>query len=283
MSESFSGKSVFITGASAGIGAALAVAFAREGARVALAARRLDRLEAVEAEVNAAGGQGLPVVCDVTDRANIDAAVARTVEAFGGVDVAVANAGFGVSGRFERLTTDDYRRQFDTNVFGAIDTVYAVLPHVKASRGRIGLVASVLGRVGSPVTSAYNASKFALVGFGESVYYELLGSGVSVTLVLPGVVESEFRRIDNQGVYHPEREDTAPSWLIVPAERAARDILEALRRRKPEAVITGHGKAAVWFHRHFPRTFRAIMKRAGRSRTAQRRAQDEGGGRSEEG
>jgi NAD(P)-dependent dehydrogenase (short-subunit alcohol dehydrogenase family) len=267
MAETFRDKSVFITGASAGIGAALAVAFAREGARVALAARRLDRLDAVKREVDAAGGLALAVECDVTDRASLAAAVARTVEAFGGIDVAVANAGFGVSGPFERLTTDDYRRQFETNVFGVIETAYATLPHLKASRGRLGIVASVLGRVGAPSTSAYNSSKFALVGFGESIYYELAEAGVSTTLILPGVVESEFRRVDSQGVFRPERVETAPAWLVVPKERAAREILRALRRRRPEAVITGHGKVAVFFHRHFPRTFRTLMRLAARSRS----------------
>lgn len=265
MADSFRGKNVFITGASAGIGAALALAFAREGARVALAARRLDKLEAVKAQVEAAGGDALAVACDVTDRASIDAAVAQAVERFGGIDVAVANAGFGVAGRFEGLTTDDYRRQFDTNVFGVIDTTYAVLPHLKASRGRLGIVSSVLGRVGAPTTSAYNASKFAVTGFAESIYYELAGAGVAVTLILPGLVESEFRRVDKQGVFRPERAESAPSWLIVPTERAAKEILAALRKRKPEAVITGHGRAVAWINRHFPRSFRAVMRRAGKS------------------
>jgi NAD(P)-dependent dehydrogenase (short-subunit alcohol dehydrogenase family) len=266
MADRFRDKSVFITGASSGIGAGLAEAFAREGARVALAARRLDKLDEVKARVDAAGGQALAVACDVTDRASIDAAVARAAEAFGGIDVAVANAGFGVNGPFERLGTDDYRRQFDTNVFGLIDTAYAVLPYLKASQGRLGLVSSVLGRIGAPTTSAYNASKFAVVGFGESIYYELADAGVSVTVILPGVVESEFRRIDNKGVFREERRETAPAWLIVPTERAAREIVGALYRRKPEAVITGHGKVAVAFHRHFPRTFRALARLGTRGR-----------------
>ncbi|MDX9972100.1 MAG: SDR family NAD(P)-dependent oxidoreductase [FCB group bacterium] len=269
MSDDFRGKAVFITGASAGIGAGVAVAFAREGARVALAARRLDKLEAVKARVEEAGGEALAVECDVTNRESIDAAVARTVEAFGGIDVAIANAGFGVNGPFERLTTGDYRRQFETNFFGLIDTAYATLPHLKASHGRLGLVASVLGRVAAPTTSAYNASKFAVVGLAESIYYELADAGVSLTLIMPGVVESEFRRVDNSGAFREERIETAPSWLIVPTDRAARDIVRAVRRRKPQAVITGHGKVMVALNRHFPRTLRTLMRLATRGRTEQ--------------
>ena len=121
MSGRFAGKSVFITGASSGIGAELALAFAREGARVGLAARRLERLEEVKARVEALGGTAVTVACDVTQRASVDAAVARVAEAFGGIDVAVANAGFGVGGLFVQVDTDGFRRQFDTNVFGVID------------------------------------------------------------------------------------------------------------------------------------------------------------------
>lgn len=264
MTRRFSDKTVFITGASSGIGAALARAFAREGARVAMAARNEDRLREVAAGIEAEGGRALTLSCDVTDRARIDAAVAQTVETFGGIDVAVANAGFGVSGRFDSLTTDDFRRQFDTNVFGVIDTIYAVLPALKASRGRLGIVSSVLGLTGSPTTSAYCASKFALNGLAESLWYELAGDGVSVTCIMPGVVESNFRRVDRYGALHPDRPESAPSWIVVPADDAARAIVRALYRRKFDAVITGHGKAIAKIHQHFPRTVRFLAGRATR-------------------
>ena len=135
MAGRFQGSSVFITGASSGIGEALARAFALEGARLALAARRLERLESVRQELMPAAAEVLAVPCDVTSRPSLDAAVAQTAEAFGGIDVAVANAGFGVTGFFQDLSTADFRRQFETNVFGLLDTVYAVLPHVRASKG----------------------------------------------------------------------------------------------------------------------------------------------------
>ncbi len=266
MARRFEGMSVFLTGASSGIGKALALELARQGARVALAARRVERLEIVQAAIEEEGGEALALCCDVTDRASIDAAVARTVEVFGGIDIAVANAGFGVSGAFEQLTTDDYRRQFDTNVFGVIDTAYAVLPHLEASKGRLGIVASVLGRMGTPTTSAYCASKFALCGFAESIQYELAEKGVSLTCINPGIVESNFRMVDNQNAFHDGRNDPAPRWLVVPTETAARAIARALHRRQFEAVITGHGKVLTAFNRHFPRSFRWIMGRATRGR-----------------
>lgn len=262
MAGRFQGSSVFITGASSGIGEALARAFALEGARLALAARRLERLESVRQELMPAAAEVLAVPCDVTSRPSLDAAVAQTAEAFGGIDVAVANAGFGVTGFFQDLSTADFRRQFDTNVFGLLDTVYAVLPHLRASKGRLALISSVSGRVGSPGSSPYVASKFAVTGLAASIYYDLRADGVSVTCIEPGFVESKIRMTDNAGRFHEDWNDPVPPWLVVPRDRAARAIVSAIYKRKPEAVITGHGKLAVWSARHFPRTVRFIQRQA---------------------
>lgn len=262
MAGRFQRSSVFITGASSGIGEALARAFALEGARLALAARRLERLESVRQELMPAAAEVLAVPCDVTSRPSLDAAVAQTAEAFGGIDVAVANAGFGVTGFFQDLSTADFRRQFETNVFGLLDTVYAVLPHVRASKGRLALISSVSGRVGSPGSSPYVASKFAVTGLAESIYYDLRADGVSVTCIEPGFVESKIRMTDNAGRFHEDWNDPVPPWLVVPRDRAARAIVSAIYKRKPEAVITGHGKLAVWSARHFPRTVRFIQRQA---------------------
>lgn len=257
---------MFITGGSSGIGAALGEAFAREGARVALAARREEKLSEVIDRIRCGGGEAIALRCDVTDRASIDAAVARTVEAFGGIDVAVANAGFGVSGPFLTTTTDDFRRQFDTNVFGLIDTAYATLPHLIASRGRLVFISSVFGRLGGPASSAYCASKFAVCGLAESLYYELADLGVSVTCICPGIVASEIRLVDNQGRLREDRRDPAPSFLIMPTDKAARQMLEAVHRRRFEVVITRHGKLAVFLNRHFPRAFRFAVRAATKGR-----------------
>jgi len=262
----FEGKSVFITGASSGIGAALALEFAREGAYVILAARSLDRLGDVQSQIELEGGRALSVACDVTDRASLDRAVAEAVAMRKGLDVVVANAGFGVAGVLTKLSTDEYRRQFDTNFFGVLDTIYATLPHLQASKGRLGVVSSVMGRMGMPGTSPYCSSKFALCGLLESIDYELADLGVSVTCINPGVVASNFRRTDNLGQIHTERNDPAPAWLIVPTETAARDIVNALYKRKFEAIITGHGKVLCWATRHFPGLTRALLRRILRGR-----------------
>lgn len=269
MPKRFEGNTVFITGGSSGIGAATGVAFAREGGKVALAARDEARLEQAVKAVEDAGGEALALRCDVTDRHSIDKAVEETLHRFGGLDVVLANAGFGVSGPLVKLSTDDYRRQFDTNVFGVIDTVYATLPYLIESKGRLGIVSSVLGKIARPTMSAYSASKFALCGFAEAIHYELAEAGVSVTCLNPGLVESNFRRVDNRGLLREEWDETAPKALMVPAHLAAREIVNALYKRKMEVNVTGHGKAGVWTYRHFPWLVRAMIRRVSRGRLDQ--------------
>jgi len=255
----FTDQIVFITGASSGIGAAVALEFAREGAKVALAARRLDRLTSVKEEIESLGTTALALECDVTDRESINRAVADTMAEFGRIDVVLANAGFGVSGAATRLETDDFRRQFETNVFGVIDTVYATLPHLMESKGRLAIVSSVMGRVGLPASAPYCASKFAVLGFAESIYFDLADHGVSVTCINPGIVASEIRSVNNRGEF-TGKPDPASRRLIMPTEVAARKMVRAIHRKVPEYTFTGHGVFVSFISRHFPRTARMIIR-----------------------
>ena len=260
MTERFSGKTVFITGASSGIGAALAVEFAKEGAKLSLAARREDWLDRTLKAVEEVGGRGRVVACDVTKRETLDRAVASTLDAFGSLDVAIANAGFGVNGVFSELTIEDFRRQFETNVFGAINTIHAVLPSLRDSRGHLVLIGSVMGRVGVPVSSAYASSKFAVTGLAESLYYELAEEGIRVTLINPGIVDTNIARVDNRGVFKEGRKDPRPAFFMVPVGKAAREIVKRISQGKAEATITRHGRIIVWLSRHFPGLVRFILR-----------------------
>lgn len=243
---------VLITGASSGIGEAIAREFVRRGAKVVLGARRLARLAKVAEELGAVGGSALAVACDVTQDGAPESAVARAVAEWGRLDAVVANAGFGITGRLDRLCIDDYRRQFETNFYGVIRTVQAALPELKRTRGRIGVVGSVNGYVGTPSASAYCASKFALRGFCDSIRHELAPHGVSVTHLAPGFVASEIRSKDNREVVHPHAKDPVPAWLVASADAAAREIVDALARRRRERVVTFHGKVVVFLARHLP-------------------------------
>ena len=190
--QRFAGSVVFITGASSGIGAALSLEFAREGADVVLAARRRDRLESLAAEIGAIGRRAVVAECDVTREGDLERAAATGRAAFGKLDVVVANAGFGVTGLLERLSLDDYRRQLETNVFGMLRTVYATLPALRASRGTLVLMGSVSGYLATPGASPYAMSKFAVRALTEGLNLDVAGTAVRVSSVDPGFVETEF-------------------------------------------------------------------------------------------
>ena len=258
----FQDQVVFITGASSGIGAALAREFARQGAHLALAARRLDRLGEVAASVEKLGRRAVVLSCDVSRDGEVERAMAQTRATLGPVAVAVANAGFGVIGDMARLTLDDYRRQFETNVFGVLRTAQAALPDLRQTRGRLVIVGSVSGYVSTPGASAYGMSKFAVRALAQSLDGELARDGIAVVLVNPGFVTSEIHEVDNRGQRHPGMRDPARP-LRMPTARAARLIVRATARRRRETIITGHGKLAVFLERHAPWLIAAGVRRLG--------------------
>lgn len=250
-----------ITGASSGIGEALAREHHRRGDRTVLLARRTDRLDAIARELGAPL-RSLSLACDVHRREDLDAAVARAVEVFGGVDVVYANAGFGVDGRFEDLTLDDFRRQFETNVFGVLQTAWATLDALTKRRGVFAVMGSVAGHLPTPGAVAYNMSKYAVRAFAETMRHEWAPRGVSVVHIAPGFIDSEIRRVDRAGVYHDEYRDPAPRWLIMPAHRAARQMADAVAARRRELVVTGHGKFGVMMSRLSPGVVQGVFRLA---------------------
>jgi short-subunit dehydrogenase len=260
--QRFAGSVVFITGASSGIGAALSLEFAREGADVVLAARRRDRLESVAAGIGAIGRRAVVAPCDVTREGDLERAAAAGRAAFGKLDVVVANAGFGVTGILERLSLDDYRRQLETNVFGVLRTVYATLDDLKKSRGRLVVIGSVSGYIALAGSSPYSVSKFAVRALADSLGHELAEHGVSVTLISPGFVESEIRQVDNRGILRTEKPaPRIPAPMVMATPTAARKIVGAVARRRREVVITALGKVSVFLHRHAPGLLAQIIRR----------------------
>ncbi len=249
----FRDKSVFITGASSGIGEELAWQLAQAGAKLTLCARRHDRLESLAQKIALAGAPR-PVICecDVTRDGDLERAVAEAVHAWGNLDVAISNAGFGIAAPLKKLRLEDYRRQFETNVFGVLRTIYATLPELEKSRGNLAIIGSVAGWVSTPGASPYSMSKFAIRALADAITPELRSCGVTVTLLSPGFVTSEIRHIDNRGVLHPQSKDPVPTWLVVSTPKAAAEILRAMAKGKREHIVTGHGKLIVAVQRFAP-------------------------------
>jgi short-subunit dehydrogenase len=252
MAKRLNGKVAFITGASSGIGAAMARDFARRGADVVLTARRRDRLEDLAEEIRGMGRRATVAECDVTVDGELEAAVAVAIEELGRIDYVIANAGFGVAGWFHRRTIDDYRRQFETNVFGVLRTASATLESLEATGGCLAIMGSVMSFVALPRSSPYGMSKHAVRALSEALRHEWRGRGIAVTLLAPGFVDSEIRKVDNQGRFNSEAPDDLPRWLPMDTAVAARKMVSATLRRKREAVITGHGHIAVFLARHTP-------------------------------
>ena len=258
----YRGKSVLITGSSSGIGEELAWQLAQLGARLTLTARRRELLDRLAQRV-AASGKTVPLVveADVTRDGDLERAVSETLAAYSNLDVVIANAGFGVVGPIRKLSLDDYRRQFETNVFGVLRTLYAALPALEKSRGHLAIMGSVSGWAASPGASPYSMSKFAVRSLANAITPELRTSGIKVTLISPGFVASNIRRIDNRGTLHAAAKDPIPEWLIMPTDKACRQMLRAVARGQREVVVTGHGKVLVALERFTPWIIRAAGRK----------------------
>ena len=252
MTGRFEGQVAWVTGGGSGIGRAIALELANEGAAVAVSGRRGGRLEEVVQTIGAAGGRAMAVPCDVTEAGACERAARDIARELGALHVAVANAGFGVVGKVAELDLEAWKRQFDVNVFGLVATIQAAVPYLREVDGRLGLLGSVAAMVPIPGNGAYSASKYAVRAIGQTLAMELHGTGMSCTLLHPGFVESEIAQVDNRGEHHPDREDPRPAKLMWTAEKAAKSCVRALHSRKREHVFTGHGKVGAFLGRHAP-------------------------------
>jgi short-subunit dehydrogenase len=239
----YEGKVAVVTGASQGIGRALALELASQRSRLVLAARDAEALGRVALECEARGAEALAVPTDVADEAACRALIAAGVARFGGLDVLVNNAGIGMLARFEEVTDLSlYERLMRVNYLGSVYPTWHALPHLRRSRGQVVAISSLAGLNGVPGRTAYAATKHAQVGFFDSLRIELRGSGVSVTVIAPYFVRSEIRRRspgpDGRTVEaSPVHEDE-----VMTAEECARLIVRAMAKRKRLLVMTLTGR-----------------------------------------
>jgi len=239
----YAGKVIVVTGASSGIGRALARALAPQRPRFVLAARDPGPLEVATKECRAYGAEALAVAADVSSEAACKEIVSRAVSAFGGLDVLVNNAGIGMLSRFDQQQDlSVYETLMRVNYLGCVYLTHHALPHLKKSRGQIVVVASVAGLTGVPTRTGYAASKHAVFGFFDSLRIELRDTGVSVTIIAPDFVRSEIHR----RALGPDGRPTGKSPLqeskIMSAERCAALTVRAMEKRQRLLITSLRGR-----------------------------------------
>lgn len=247
-------QSVWITGASSGIGAACALRYAAQGARLVLTSSSEERLAPVAERCRAAGSPGVVVLpYDLSAPDGIPALAAAAWDAFGGLDIVFCNAGISQRARIEDTSDEMLRRILEIDYFAPVAMARAVLPRMlERGGGHIAVTTSISGRFGFPLRSAYSSAKFALYGFFETLQAEYYAQGIRVTLVCPGRVRTRisFNALEKGGKPHG-RLDPGQAGGISP-EQAARRIVKAIRRSRREVLVGGGELLMVWIKRFFP-------------------------------
>ncbi len=259
----FTGKVIVLTGASQGIGKAVALALAPQGPILVLAARDETALGTVESACQALGAKTFVFRTDVTDEAQCRDLIRRTVETAGGIDVLIHNAGGGMNARFDEMTdVSVFEKLMRLNYLGPMYLTHEALPHLKKSRGRIVVVSSVAGLTGVPLRTAYSGSKHAVFGLFESLRIELADSGVTVTMIAPDFVQSQIhvRAFGPDG--NPVGDSTIAERVAMPADECAALIVGAMERRQRLLITSLRGKLGRFVRILAPRLIDSIAARA---------------------
>lgn len=246
-------KVVIITGGSSGIGRALAERFGEEGARVIITGRRKEQLDIVASDLRKKGIEILTVVADAAIESDCQIVVDVAIETYGRIDVLVNNAGISMRAMFEDLQVDVFKKVMDVNFYGTVYTTKAALPYIIRTKGSVVGIASVNGRRATPERSAYSASKFAMVGFLESLRSEMIEKGVHVLTACPGFTVSNIRRAALLANGRVQGYSPADETHMMSAEEVADEIYNAVVRRRRDLLLTLQGKLAVWLNVFFPR------------------------------
>ncbi len=252
MSQSLKGKVVLITGASSGFGASAAHLFAREGAKVVLAARRLDRLQKLADEIQDQGGEALAVPVDVVNLDEVKVMVQTTLDLYGQIDILFNNAGFG---RLDWLENLDMKRDIETqiavNLTGLIHVTHMILPHmIERGEGHIINMSSVIGWTAMPLYSVYAATKFGVRGFTDALRREVRHFDIHVSGIYPGPAATEFTQ------HTSKKSDTnifsIPAWMEMTSEFVAEQVVKVAKRPRRTIILPWWFALIIWSDNHFP-------------------------------
>lgn len=261
------GRRIILTGASEGIGRALALALARARTRVVLAARDASRLESLARECRAAGGEAHAVPTDVANSHDCEWLVGESMRLLGGIDTLVNNAGITMWSRFDALKDlEVFERLLEVNYLAPVRLTSLALPHLKASKGLMVAVSSLAGLTGVPERTAYSGSKHALIGFCDSLRIELAGSGVDVTVVAPDFVVTETHKRAMGPDGQPLGESPMVQSKIMTADQCAARIVKAIDKRERLVIMSARGRLGRWLKLLAPGVIDRIAAKAIRER-----------------
>lgn len=249
----FKDKVIIITGASSGIGLASARLFGSCGAKVVMAARHLDKLQAEVPSVSANPENVLCVKTDVSREEDCRELIDKTVERFGRIDILVNNAGISMRAMFRDLDLSVIRSLMDVNFWGTVYCTKYALPYLLQSKGSVVGVISIAGYSALPARTGYSASKYAIRGFLDTIRIEHLRDGLNVLVFAPGYTASNVRNAALTADGSAQGETPLDEGKLMSAEECAGHLAKALRKRRSEVILTGLGKVTVLAHRLFPR------------------------------
>ncbi|MFA6402363.1 MAG: SDR family oxidoreductase [Salinivirgaceae bacterium] len=250
--KDFANKVVIITGASSGIGSALAFEFNKLGACLSLTARRIDRLELLKEQLEKSGGKVLVTYTDITDETHCCQLIDRTLEHFGSIDILINNAGISMRAMFADTELFVLKKLMDVNFWGTVYCTKYALPHLLKAKGVVVGVSSIAGFHGLPGRSGYSASKFAMHGFLETLRIEHLKSGLHVMVIAPGFTASEIRENALLSDGSMQGETPREEEKLMSPERVAKILIRSIRRRKRNKIVTFSGQIIALFQRIIP-------------------------------
>ena len=246
-------KVVIITGASSGIGEACAIAFAKKGAKVVIAARSIDKLKLVEESIKKTGTEVLAVKCDVAVKSDSENLINETLRKFDQIDVLINNAGISMRAIFNDMELEVLERVMNINFYGAVYCTKYALPHILKNKGSVVGVSSIAGYVGLPARTGYSASKYAMQGFLDALRTENLKTGLHVMVACPGFTASNIRNTALSADGSSQGETPRDEGKMMTAEEVANHILNGVVKRKRTLVLTTEGKLAVFLGKLFPK------------------------------